>query len=299
MFFRQGWPRVSSTRDSFWDSRAAPGGSAPRLQIYQDSVLDLLGGLQLTQLAANQEYVDTHCQLMSDFRSLKVDYGSDNSITEFPSLARHRGVEQRKMYSNLAGKWKSLICASVEHIVIIEFICRKLVFVFADEIVAQRFLLCMELLTWQAQHEDWRPGAKRLAVLAARAKLAQKFDAVRTGGKGTTRRRKMVKHQASSADEKQLQAHLKRLGLNNIPGIEEVNMFTEDGGVLHFNTPKVQAAVGANTYVISGQPENKRLEELLPGIINQLGADNLMNLRRIAEGFRSAPQEAGDTGCRG
>lgn len=30
--------------------------------------------------------------------------------------------------------------------------------------------------------------------------------------------RKMVKHQANSADEKQLQAHLKRLGLNNIPG---------------------------------------------------------------------------------
>ena len=54
--------------------------------------------------------------------------------------------------------------------------------------------------------------------MAARAKLAQKFDAVRTGGKGTTRRRKMVKHQANSADEKQLQAHLKRLGLNNIPG---------------------------------------------------------------------------------
>ena len=32
------------------------------------------------------------------------------------------------------------------------------------------------------------------------------------------RGRKMVKHQANSADEKQLQAHLKRLGLNNIPG---------------------------------------------------------------------------------
>eukprot|EP00434_Breviolum_minutum_P011479 symbB.v1.2.010118.t1/scaffold658.1/size175746/8 len=137
------------------------------------------------------------------------------------------------------------------------------------------------------------------AVMAARAKLAQKFDAVRTGGKGTTRRRKMVKHQANSADEKQLQAHLKRLGLNNIPGIEEVNMFTEDGGVLHFNTPKVQAAVGANTYVISGVPENKRLEELLPGIINQplglLGADNLMNLKRIAEGFKAAgaPEASG------
>ena len=28
-------------------------------------------------------------------------------------------------------------------------------------------------------------------------------------------------------------------------------MFTEDGGVLHFNAPKVQAAVGANTYARS------------------------------------------------
>ncbi|CAE7902431.1 Btf3 [Symbiodinium necroappetens] len=127
--------------------------------------------------------------------------------------------------------------------------------------------------------------------MAARAKLAQRFDAVRTGGKGTARRRKLAKHQTNTADEKQLQAHLKRLGLNSIPGIEEVNMFTEDGGVLHFNTPKVQAAVGANTYVITGQPENKRLEELLPGIIHQLGADNLTNLRRIAEG------SSRDLGC--
>ena len=28
-------------------------------------------------------------------------------------------------------------------------------------------------------------------------------------------------------------------------------MFTADGGVLHFNAPKVQAAVGANTYAAS------------------------------------------------
>ena len=65
---------------------------------------------------------------------------------------------------------------------------------------------------------SWTTLVVAQAVMAARAKLAQKFDAVRTGGKGTTRRRKMVKHQANSADEKQLQAHLKRLGLNNIPG---------------------------------------------------------------------------------
>merc|ERR1712157_230641 len=84
----------------------------------------------------------------------------------------------------------------------------------------------------------------------------------------------------------------KRLGVNSIPGIEEVNMFKEDGTVLHFTTPKVQASVSANTYIVCGHGENKRLEELLPGIINQLGPDNLMNLKRIAEGFAAAGKAA-------
>eukprot|EP00931_Biecheleriopsis_adriatica_P105846 TRINITY_DN80372_c0_g1_i1.p1 TRINITY_DN80372_c0_g1~~TRINITY_DN80372_c0_g1_i1.p1 ORF type:complete len:160 (-),score=65.12 TRINITY_DN80372_c0_g1_i1:39-518(-) len=129
-------------------------------------------------------------------------------------------------------------------------------------------------------------------VMAARAKLAERFGAVRTGGKGTVRRTKLAKHASQGADDKQLQAQLKRLGVNSIPGIEEVNMFKEDGGVLHFSAPKVQASVAANTYVISGHGEDKRLEELLPGIINQLGPDNLMNLKRLAEGY-SAAQAAG------
>merc|ERR1719414_2674525 len=122
-------------------------------------------------------------------------------------------------------------------------------------------------------------------VLAAREKLKARFGAVRTGGKGTARRTKLSKHQTHAADDKQLQAQLKRLGVNNIPGIEEVNMFTDSGSVVHFSAPKVQASVNANTYVVTGHSENKRLEELLPGIINQLGPDNLMNLKRIAEGY--------------
>merc|ERR1712113_1377975 len=102
---------------------------------------------------------------------------------------------------------------------------------------------------------------------------------------------KVSKHQSHGADDKQLQAQLKRLGVNNIPGIEEVNMFKEDGTVIHFNAPKVQASVSSNTFVVSGHGENKRLEELLPGIINQLGPDNLMNLKRIAEGYAAASGE--------
>merc|ERR1712222_267939 len=89
-----------------------------------------------------------------------------------------------------------------------------------------------------------------------------------------------------SSDDKRLQNTLKRLGVNNIPAIEEENLFKDNGTVIHFSNPKVQASIGANTYVISGRAENKKLQELLPGIINQLGPDNLANLKKIAESYQ-------------
>merc|ERR1719163_433502 len=122
-------------------------------------------------------------------------------------------------------------------------------------------------------------------VLAAREKLkaGRSAGAVAIGGKGVARRKKKASHHSNAADDKQLQAQLKRLQVNNIPGIEEVNMFKEDGNVIHFATPKVQASIASNTYVITGHAETKQLQELLPGIINQLGPDNLANLKRLAE----------------
>mmetsp|Transcript_35502 Transcript_35502/g.102270 ORF Transcript_35502/g.102270 Transcript_35502/m.102270 type:complete len:159 (-) Transcript_35502:90-566(-) len=122
-------------------------------------------------------------------------------------------------------------------------------------------------------------------IQAARDKLRARLGDTRTGGKGSARRTKAAKHTSHAADDKQLQAQLKRLGVNAIPGIEEVNMFKEDGTVIHFNAPKVQASVASNTFVVSGHADHRKLEELLPGILNQLGPDNLMNLKRIAEGF--------------
>lgn len=35
-------------------------------------------------------------------------------------------------------------------------------------------------------------------------------------------------------------------------------MIKDDGSVIHFTNPKVQASVGANTFAISGAGENKR-----------------------------------------
>uniref|UniRef100_A0A3P9QA03 Transcription factor BTF3 n=1 Tax=Poecilia reticulata TaxID=8081 RepID=A0A3P9QA03_POERE len=122
-------------------------------------------------------------------------------------------------------------------------------------------------------------------------KLAKLQAQVRIGGKGSARRKKKVVHRTATADDKKLQFSLKKLGVNNISGIEEVNMFTNQGTVIHFNNPKVQASLAANTFTITGHAETKQLTEMLPGILNQLGADSLTSLRRLAEAL---PKQAGD-----
>jgi len=60
-----------------------------------------------------------------------------------------------------------------------------------------------------------------------------------SGGKGTVRRKVVRKTNASAAqDDKKLQGALKKLNVQPISGVEEVNMFREDGNVLHFTAPK-------------------------------------------------------------
>jgi len=113
-------------------------------------------------------------------------------------------------------------------------------------------------------------------------KLKQLQAQVRIGGKGTPRRKKKVVHRTATTDDKKLQSSLKKLAVNNIPGIEEVNMIKEDGQVIHFNNPKVQASLAANTFAVTGHAENKQITEMLPGILNQLGAESLSNLKKLA-----------------
>lgn len=75
---------------------------------------------------------------------------------------------------------------------------------------------------------------------------------------GTQRRKKKVVHKTATTDDKKLQGTLKKLAVNPIPGIEEVNMIRDDGTVLHFSNPKVQASLTANTFAITGSCESKR-----------------------------------------
>jgi len=53
-------------------------------------------------------------------------------------------------------------------------------------------------------------------------------------------RRKVVRKSkpSNAQDDKKLQGALKKLNVQPIAGVEEVNMFREDGNVLHFTAPK-------------------------------------------------------------
>jgi nascent polypeptide-associated complex subunit beta len=106
-----------------------------------------------------------------------------------------------------------------------------------------------------------------------------------TGGKGTVRRKHKAVRKTATHDDKRLKATLNKLSVRDIPAIEEVNLFRDDGQVVHFVNPKVQASIAANTYVVSGNSETKKLQDLLPGIITQLGPDNLNDLKKIYEQF--------------
>lgn len=92
---------------------------------------------------------------------------------------------------------------------------------------------------------------------------------------------------------------MKKLGATPLAGVEEVNMFRNDSSVLHFPNPKVQSAVQSNTFVVSGTGLNKDISELLPGIITQLGPENMDNLRALAEQFQAQAAAAGAAGAAG
>lgn len=106
------------------------------------------------------------------------------------------------------------------------------------------------------------------------------------------RKHKAVRKNATH-DDKRLKNTLNKLSVRDIPAIEEVNLFKDDGHVVHFSNPKVQASIAANTYVVSGNCETKKLQDLLPGIINQLGPDNLEDLKKIYASYSQDDAAAG------
>ncbi|KAJ6169017.1 Nascent polypeptide-associated complex NAC [Penicillium chrysogenum] len=94
-------------------------------------------------------------------------------------------------------------------------------------------------------------------------------------GKGTPRRKVKKVVRNSGADDKKLQAALKKLNVQPIQGIEEVNMFKEDGNVIHFANPPCSRC--------------RPLQHFCP-----LGPDSLASLRKLAESYQNMQKQQGD-----
>jgi len=116
-------------------------------------------------------------------------------------------------------------------------------------------------------------------IEANRAKLFAKRGKPQTGGKGSVRRKKKTAvARTSTADDKKLGNYLKKIGVKNIPDVEEANMFKDNGEVIHFKAPKLHLSFPAKTYVLSGNAETKQLKDLVPGIIDQLDPAHLQQI---------------------
>lgn len=128
-----------------------------------------------------------------------------------------------------------------------------------------------------------------------RARYGNKAGSTRTGGgKNAMRRKKFRQKKSTNEFEKRLQSNLKKLSCNTIPGIEEVNLFKSDGTVIHFVTPKVDAEVSSNTFIVSGNYTHNKIEELLPDILPQIGSDHLNQLKDYAEKFEALKPQNDD-----
>ena len=57
-------------------------------------------------------------------------------------------------------------------------------------------------------------------------------------------------HKSSGTDDKKLQTSLKKMNVQPIQAIEEVNMFKEDGNVIHFAAPKGTLPLNKGTFVL-------------------------------------------------
>lgn len=91
--------------------------------------------------------------------------------------------------------------------------------------------------------------------------LRKRAAMVRTGGKGSVRRTVKAHHKSSGGDDKKVQSTLRRLGVTPFNDIDEAVMYRQDGSALYFASPKVQASMQTQCFVISGDYETMSAQE--------------------------------------
>ena len=122
-------------------------------------------------------------------------------------------------------------------------------------------------------------------ILEARQKLKEKMgkNSTQIGGKGGARRTKKVNKKVDKNEDKKLMQQLKKFNLQSLPDIEEVNFFRDDDTVMNFKRPAVDFSVRDSLLVVSGNPETKDIESMLPDILKQVGPEQSAKLKDVVK----------------
>ena len=135
--------------------------------------------------------------------------------------------------------------------------------------------------------------AQQEAVNAARLKLKSKMGSAKIGGKGSMRRKRKVAPKHKN-DDAALTKKLSKFGLQQLPDIEEVNMFREDDSVLHFKRPTLQFSMKEQLVTVTGETFEKTIKDLLPGILSQVGPEQYKALQTIGQAAAGKTDEKDD-----
>eukprot|EP01017_Pseudomicrothorax_dubius_P007025 TRINITY_DN1211_c0_g3_i2.p1 TRINITY_DN1211_c0_g3~~TRINITY_DN1211_c0_g3_i2.p1 ORF type:complete len:165 (+),score=68.46 TRINITY_DN1211_c0_g3_i2:118-612(+) len=116
-------------------------------------------------------------------------------------------------------------------------------------------------------------------------RLKEKYgDASRIGGKGTQRRKKKTVHKTTIQDDKKFKSTVKKLGMQPLQDIDEVNMFKDDNTIIQFKRPEVFAAFQSNAFAVMGPAETKNLKDILHEMQSQL---SMKDLQALAQQFKA------------
>lgn len=128
------------------------------------------------------------------------------------------------------------------------------------------------------------------------AKLEKLKANVRIGGKGTPRR-KVKRATRSEADDSKVQSALQKMGAQTFTGVEQVNLFKDDGNVIHFGRPAVQQASNYDLFAIHGVARERSVQEMLPEMIQSMSPESLAQLKQLSEQLQSQQGAQGGEGA--
>ena len=132
-------------------------------------------------------------------------------------------------------------------------------------------------------------------VKAARAKLAQRFKGVNTrlGGKGTQKRKHKAKDKNKMSTSKKMKTIEKKLGVQPLPDIAEVNLFRDDGNVWHFANPNLKGSIQNQVLIVSQEPEIKDIQNNFAEFVSHMGPNEMSKLKDMVKDMKPPAQEKG------